>query len=581
MSASSLISSRMVFEHKTEKSEKMKKLLAILCIFSGLIIISCEPFSETPLERLTNETVFSSGLNTEYFLNNIYNSLPGGYNRIDNAMLASASDEAHHSVSTSTIHYFNRGTLTSANHPDQRWNDNFAGIRKTFIFTENVKLSPIDSATKSRFTGEALFLRAFFYFELLKRYGGVPLLTRSYSTTDDFKAIPRAKYEDCVNYIVELCDEALTRLPATLIANQLGRPSKGACLALKSRVLLYAASPLFNTNTPAGDDPDFLIHSAFNAARWADAAEAAKAAIDFGEAGPVYTLMTKYEDIFLVPAGNQELIFVKNDYTNKNVELMNYPTGYSPGQGLTCPTQSMIDAYEMKNGEPIFLNDDPTTPNPASGYNPANPYVNRDNRFALSILYSGCPNLQSRTVETWTGGKDMLNATNSTKTGYYIRKFLANINIAQGSATSYHVFPLIRFAEMYLNYAEAKNEALAAPDASVYDALNKIRQRAGQPLLVAGSLTKDEMRVRIKRERRVELAFEEHRLFDLRRWRDAETVLSKPVTGITITKSGSVYTYERKDVETRLFLSPRMYYYPIPQQEVNKTGYRQNTGWEM
>jgi hypothetical protein len=272
---------------------------------------------------------------------------------------------------------------------------------------------------------------------------------------------------------------------------------------------------------------------------------------------------------------NKEVIFASTAAAQNIVESNNAPVGFTGALGRTNPTQNLVDAFEMANGKPIT--------DPTSGYNPANPYANRDPRLALFIITNGSTfktGTLSRAVETFEGGLDNLPTNvNSTKTGYYMRKFLseaATYNIT-GAAQRRKPWVFFRYPEVLLDYAEALNEA-AGPSAEVYNAVDLIRVRGGLATLPIG-LSQVQMRDRIRNERRVELCFEEHRFFDVRRWKIAEDVFNQPIQGMKITKTGTTLTYTPFVVETRVFKAAN-YYYPISQTEINKApALEQNPGY--
>jgi len=522
-------------------------------------------------DQLWNNDNYARGI-----LNNAYFDVPDEYNNIDGngAMLASASDEAVNSNLNSSVNIPNNGTWSSVRPFNDVYADMYTGLRKVNLFLANVETANIVPAAElttsdaasmtveaqvARLKGEAFFLRALFHFELLKRYGAIPLATRVFDREEDLN-LPRNTYDECVQQIAKDCDSAIERLPEWVQSwntTNRGRATQASAMALKSRVLLYAASPL--------NSPDDVT-------KWQLAANAAKALIDKNK----HSLITPYNNIFLFGTApyNNEVIFATRAQNRNDIELNNAPVSYDGALGRTNPTQELIDAFEMTNGKPIS--------DPASGYNENNPYANRDPRMALTINYN-TRTFKSKPVETFVDGKDGLNSNiNATKTGYYMRKFMNeavtwNVQSVTNSRRPWVVF---RYAEILLNYAEALNEA-QGPVADVYKYVNMVRQRTGValPALPAG-LTKDEMRLRIQNERRVELCFEGHRFYDVRRWKIAETVLNKPVTGMRITKNtNGTYNYQRFEVERRVFTT-RNYWFPFSQSTVNRQpALGQNTGY--
>ncbi len=491
-------------------------------------------------------------------LNRGYTFLLEGYNRYGGAMLAAGCDEAINSDLNSSVNTFNNGTWSPLRVIDDAYAHNYNGIRQVNVFLENAHRANIVPVTDiPRLRGEAFFLRAFFHFELLKRYGGVIYLDHVLGTNDDLD-LPRNTFEETVAFIIADCDSAAALLPlgpGNYGSGDRGRATKAASMALKSRTLLYAASPL---NNPSN-----------SLSLWENAANASKELIETKAHG----LLANFANIFnfSVAAYNTEVIFATAASNRNDIEINNAPISFDGALGRTNPTQELVDAYQMSNGLDI---DDPD-----SGYDPSDPYTDRDPRFYATIFYNGSV-FKNDTVKTLTGGKDGIGQTiNATKSGYYMKKFLsASATWNQTSNASVRrPWVLFRYAEVLLNYAEAQNEA-AGPDDSVYDAVNQIRKRAGMPALSPG-LTQSEMRLTIQQERQVELAFEEHRFWDIRRWKIAEQVLNKPVTGMNIKVENGELVYDRFLIETRMF-TPAMYRYPIPQNEIyNTLKLQQNEGY--
>jgi hypothetical protein len=527
---------------------------------------------------LSEDEVFVSYSYSERFLNDTYAWLPGGFDRIDGAMADAGTDDAEHTREGSTIQRFNNGSWNAFSNPDDQWNFFYAGIRKTNIFLRGVDSVNLDAfrldpagqteyqnrlGDIKRWKAEAAFLRAYFYFELVKRYGSVPLITRVLSLNEDLTKIQRNSLDECVQFIVTECDKAAADLnifPGRIAndANASGKATKGAALALKSRMLLYAASPLYL----APDDLSNAKPSDNN--KWRAAAQAAKALIDLGP--NTYTLVTSYTSLYNSIA-NTELILARRYTASNGFERASYPVGYEQGQSGTTPSQNLVDAYEMKDGTAFDWS------NPAHA---AAPYTNRDDRLGQTILLNNTT-WKGRAVEAWTGGRDGRGVDRATKTGYYLKKHVAeDVNLVTNT-TKVHAWPLFRLAEIYLNYAEALNEADPTnTDILLY--LNKVRTRSKQPALLAG-LSQDAMRKKIQQERRIELAFEEHRAWDVRRWKEGVTFLNVPLRGVEITRAANgSFQYEPIIVESRTY-EPKMNWFPIPQNELIKSGWKQNTGW--
>jgi hypothetical protein len=523
-------------------------------------------------------------------VNNIYSFLPGGYNRLSgNSMIASATDEAVHAEKgTSEAELWATGSWNSNYTRDNTFSDCYTGIRRSFVFEEqilpNIENIVMTSVGRNLYYGQVIFLRAYFNFELLKRFGGYPLVKKALSSDEDLQ-IPRSTYDTCVDYITQLCDEAAALLPLSHADNQLGRATKGAALALKARVLLYAASPLFND--PAKQD-DNLEYGKYAASKWEKAAEVAAAVINLKNTNgnnvySLYTAGTGYDAFFYTLTANSEIILSKMGAASNTIERLNGPVSITNGEGGTCPTLDLVNDYEMITGVSFDWN---------NSVHALNPFANRDPRFAKSILYNGATWMNEMVIETFDGGKD-LTGNKATRSGFYLRKFL-NINARWNAptGTTQHCFPLFRFGEILLNYAEAMNEAYG-PDVdpkgygiTAREAVQLIRKRAGltanTDLLQTVSVgDQNAMRNAIRHERRIELAFEEHRHLDVRRWKIAETVFNRPVSGLKIVKNGDgTYTYTSQTIEQHVFTS-RMYLYPFPQAEISRNkNLVQNTGWE-
>ena len=539
---------------------------------------SCNGFLDREEDSFIDKTAtFDSYNRTKQYLTYAYTLLPDGLNRFSReAMLASATDDAEFAIESAEIQQFNNGSWNALNNPDDVWNRYYSGISKCCTLLENTNhvnldISRLDPDKQVEYANslkdirmwraEARFLRAYFHFELLKRYGPIPIVTSTLSINGNYENTPRPTMKEVVDFIAKECDIAADTLELTPWRNvndAFGRATKGAALALKSRLLLYAASPLY---VDFGDTNE--ANKPTDIAMWKSAADAAKAVIDLNQ----YELASSYGDLFKNDFQNKEYIFVRRYAANSDFEKSNFPVSFG-GKGGTNPSQNLVDDYEMLDGTPFDWND------PAKA---AQPFENRDARLGATILMNMAP-FKGKKVATYPEGADASPNPNATKTGYYLRKFLnEDVNIQTGGSSGGHVVPLFRLAEIYLNYVEALNECDPTnPDIALY--LNKVRNRASLPNVSA--LSQEQMRAVIQHERRVELAFEEHRSWDVRRWKIASSTLGAPLMGVQIERKPlGGYTYMPVKVEQRVF-QPKMYWYPIPQSEVLKLKqWKQNNGW--
>lgn len=549
------------------KRIKLMIIVGLLSFFMG----SCNYLDYSEVSYLHKDDVFSDWNRTQSFLADIYSSLPTGFNPIGGAMSESATDDAEFVLDYSTVQKFNDGSWSSILTLDDQWANMYSGIRAVNLFLDGVKGRTFDEykwtdtyademAQFNNYAHEARFLRAFFYLQLIERYGDVPLI-KTVLTDTEANAVSPASYDEIVSYIVSECNEIIPLLPVTYVgftsAQETGRATRGAAMALKARTLLYAASPLHN---PSG-----------TAQKWIDAAKAAKDIIN----PATYSLEANYNN-FLNNVTSKELILERREGNQNYFERANFPIGYEGGNTGNCPTQNLVDAYEMKaNGLSIA--------DPNSGYSAANPYAGRDPRFALSILYN-TSTFKSKLLECWIGGANAAPKTNATKTGYYLKKYLIeSISLDPNSTSSkQHTWVLFRYGEVLLNYAESMNEAYGPENASdlgmtALQAVNLIRTRAKMPVFPAG-LTKDQFRLKLQNERRVEMAFEGQRFWDIRRWKIGST--TKAIYGMEVTKNtDGTFNYTKKLVESRVY-DDKMNLYPIPLSELYKNDkLKQNTGW--
>lgn len=539
----------------------MKFKIIVICMLGVITFSGCKKFDEyldkAETGGLSETEVFGDYVQTERYLANVYAQLLNDWMPSNSFTYAAASDEAKCPVS-----YFNgpqvftRGLISPNHNPIDAWASLYAAIRKVNRFIEKIDAVPVKNATqvtgKSRMKGEAYFLRAYFYAELHKRYGTVPIVDRVLQISDNLN-IPRNSEEELVRFIVDDCNEASAILPTVHTSANIGRATKGAAMMLKARVLLYAASLLHN---PTSD-----------VQKWQRAADAAEEVMKLN----LYQVDGDYAGLFHKRTA-ANIIFQSTLNNTSWVKQMFVPS--QGGSGWIQPLQNLVDDYEMLNG----LKPDET----GSGYDANKPYANRDPRFAASIIYNGSK-WRENTIETFVNGLDGLVSEEGAKTltGYYLRKLLdENGSLTPDNKPGDHFWVYMRYEETLLNFAEAKNEALTNPDNSVYDAVNAVRTRVGinMPALPAG-LTKIQMRERIRRERRVELAFEGFRFWDIKRWRIGKSVMREARGMRALNQGGGNFSYTPFLIESRIY-EDAFDLYPIPQSERNKnTALDQNNGY--
>ena len=552
----------------------MKKQYLIAIATCLMISLSGCDYLDTKIDtQITPETLKSDYSKLKDLGYAPYTFIRNGFYLMDNNIPAAMSDEAEQTSPTSDVQRFNDGSWNAYNNPDNPYTYYYEGIRAANFFLEysvdyknqlaqnrdtisdNSYQYNLDVADIGWMRGEAHILRAYFYFDLIKRYGDVPLITKTLSLTDDLD-LPRTGYNTIVDFIVSEIDNYADSLQVNwkaLDSERDGRFTKGAALALKSRVLLYAASPLHNENN--------------DRTRWEKAAEAAHDVIALNQ----YSLATDYRQLFLESnsATDNEIIWSVRTGATNSMEKANYPIGTPGGNSGVTPSQNLVSEYEY-TGAP----------------NPNNPYANRDPRLGFSIVTNNST-WNGRTIQIWSGGTDSYTNTGASRTGYYLKKFLIDNLYLTQDETRIHNWVMFRYAEILLNYAEAMNEAFGPDQDNGYgltarDAVNRVRNRTGVKMPVVVANNQSEMRDKIKHERMIELAFEDHRYWDLLRWKDAETELNKPLRGIiAVRNSATNFSYTEFDVENRVFVAPKMYYYPIPQAEINKSKgiLTQNQGW--
>jgi hypothetical protein len=543
----------------------MKFQTYFLAVISSLLLFSCKKdfLQRDPGVPIDYDKLFSDPKLAAGFGDNSYNFLINDYARFVGAhqgTTAEFTDEAISNTGLAPVSVMNSGQFLSPNAFDviNPYSTMYRGIRNANIMLANIERVPWNKIYNPEYIrGEQLFLRAFFCFELIKRYGGVVLLDKAQIVEESGADLPRATYDETLAFIIKDLDAATRLLPADWPVNYYGRATVGAAMALKARALLYAASPLNNT---VGDN-----------SKWKKAADAAKALIDLNK----YTLESGYSNV-LVVNNSPEYIMVSikaaRDFNASYINDFIVPPSMGGAQSLISPTQNHVDLYEMSNGKPVT--------DPTSGYNPQQPYVNRDPRFYNNIIYNDQTWI-GRKVEIFTGGKDVSATTNIyTKTGYYLKRLWPEVLRKTGDKALVN-YIYFRYAEVLLNYAEALNET-DGPTAEVLKAVNAVRGRAGMPALPA-TLTKDQMRQRIRNERAVEFAFEDMRWWDILRWKQGTTIVTQAMTGMRITKTGTTFSYSVFTLPAnyqKTFLD-YMHLYPIPQTEIFKSAgaLKQNPNW--
>lgn len=579
-----------------------------------LTAVSCSNYLDKQYDAsLSEEKVFNDETLTRGFLANIYTNLPDGLAPLADDQFTGASRDCmtDNAVTYWGLHYYTKiasDGYTAADHPLLGfWNVNTAGIRKCNQFLKNAKESVVGNSVKDgddnklydRYCAEAKLLRAMFHFDMICWFGATPIVAEDESGTplvfdlSDPGAMnmERTPAPDALDWVAAQCDEVKDLLPFRYSNenSNWGRVNGATAYALKARALLYRASAL---NNPSNDKT-----------QWTKAAQAAKDFIAKNAQQSIpYQLYSTgdvnndYYTCFTTnPVNNNEIILSRSVWNTNQVEKVFLPVGFTgsfSGAGRTNPTQNFVDAYEMKNGKRI----DETN----SGYDPANPYKDRDPRLSQTVFYQGMiwgradqgeqRGIDVRFNSETDMGIDYKSAMGGTLTGYFLKKYVNNIS-CKAPATFPHSWIIYRYAEILLDAAEAVNESEGP--ANAYDYVNAVRARAGMPAY--SGMTQDELRERIRNECRIELSFEDHRFIDARRWKIFEGVTAsneatKPYYSqilnlygvkVTATESAPVYTYGSSEtVNLRVFNSPKNYYFPLPADEVKRApNLGQNPGW--
>jgi starch-binding outer membrane protein, SusD/RagB family len=611
----------------------MKKILIIISSLVVVILInSCNTdyLSTKPQDRISSSATWADGALSTAFVLNIYASL--GYGGFEEQALAVYTDEAMFTHAGRNIETFTEGTEEPGGlawmSATYYWNNMYSAIRNANIALENLPTATFDDASlKDQLIGEAHFLRAYYYQQLLRFYGGVPIVDKTYGLNEDY-TIARNTYEECVNFIVSDLDQAAQLLDGKTTVD--GRASKLAAMALKTRVLLYAASDLHDATKAqvmlgTYANKELLTYtSGDQASRWQAAKAAAKAVMDASQgykldlAAPVTPEEGTMNYMSIALGGKSavgdasasvELIFQRTHtalYTQEDnwplggihYGINNGPNGYHNWAGNT-PIQQLVDDYEMMDGSKFDWN---------NSTHKAAPYTNRDPRLYATVMYDGAgwkprppdvadrdPANQIQTGYYADGAGGFINGIdtrespienwNGSRTHYYTRKFIdPNPALVDNQSNAQVIpWPFIRYTEMVLSYVEACIEL--GEEAEARNWLNKLRFRSGMPAITdAGTALRD----RYRNERRLELAYEEHRYHDARRWMIPATTVGRGIKAINIQatlkpgKSALVpyvhdetvynYTYtvqSNTENETRVW-KDKMYYRPISRDEMSK-----------
>ena len=550
--------------------------IAILLLSAGLLTTtSCDFMDCDESDNYTLQEIQGSYNRVKQFVTSIYGYLPSDFCNTHGAMVDAATDDAIHVYESSAIQRIVNGTWSANYTVDDKFAYYYNAIHDANYYLTTLSGLTFDTwengddyqdwmQNYDNYQYQVRFLRAYFYFELVRRYQNVPLITKPLSQTETNQIEPSSAQE-VLKFIINECTEIAPKLPikSTSIAQaENGRATRAMAMALKSRAALYAASPLYSTN---GDN-----------AKWTEAAKASHDIV--ASAGELGLGLDTYANLFKSKNYNsKEVILCRPTGTSKTFEQANYPMGVTGGNTTTCPTENLASAFEMKDGRAFDWND-PTMK--------ANQYKDRDPRFYLTIVHNGMLWPAKKAVDISEGGANGLPLTNATTTGYYLRKYVDNsISFEAGSTTAatHHNWILFRYAEVLLNYAEAMihvNGNCDYKDAtytmSAREALNAVRKRAGIPEVAACS--QDEFLMRVKHERRVEMAFEGQRFWDLRRWKNLDE--TKNIYAVRITHHDGVLSYEKTLLSERS-VSNKLYFYPIANVELFKNKKLvQNSGWD-
>ncbi len=601
----------------------MKKIILIIPVILCLFIISAckkEFLDKAPGVDLTEDNVFLTKANLESFLATVYKySMHSNFRYRDQGNIpfsqVNSTDCIHPSSSISdegdaseaafvNNNRWNEGLVLPSNIinvEDFRYFIRWIAMRQIALVINRVDEVPdADEAYKKQVVAEVKFLRALMYMEMLKRYGGVPIVDQMFEPGEAVN-VPRSSFEDCVKFILKNLDEAIPNLPPIYSASQTGRATSVAALALKSEVLLYAASPQYNTATPVLSmanpaDNKLICYGNYDVNRWKLAADAAKEALDFalangyglidepnnrspkeldnGTVGPLGNYRASWEihnnkELILMFQGGQLAGGITN-IGNAPLTFINPACFGSFWSGISVPL-NFIRKYEDTLGQVV-------TWDVKGGPDLIAKYRSLDPRFKQTMAYTNSYyTARDPIAQIYNGGKDYVNC----KGGLWLRKYIPR-NATSGNFVMNDV--LFRVNELYLNYAEALNEFSAAPPPEAYAAVNAIRSRSKMPNLPEG-LSKEQFRERVRNEIAIELVADDHRFWDVKRWLIAENegVMKGNFDGLRINRVGTApnytYSWEPYTFETRTF-NRNMYLHPFPQSEVLKGNLIQNPGWQ-